>query len=308
MTESQSPYPRDMVGYGRNPPDPKWPGGANLCLTIALNYEAGGENSVLHGDPHSENMLTDTGFPAYEGARNMVVESAFEYGSRRGIWRILRILAEREIGTSAWCVVMGLERNPEAAQAMVEAGHEIVSHGWRWIDYQDVPEDVEREHIRRAVEGIRNVTGARPVGWMTGRPSPNTRRLLVEEGGFLYDRDSIGDELPYWTRVGGKAHLVIPISFETNDNRYNEHLGFTTADDFFTYMKDAFDTLYREGEEGEPKMMMLGIHDRIIGRPGRAPGLERFLDYVLDHDKVWIARGVDIARHWMEHHPCAEEV
>ena len=203
---------------------------------------------------------------------------------------------------------MGLERNPEAAQAMVEAGHEIVSHGWRWIDYQNVPEDVEREHIRRAVEGIRNVTGARPVGWMTGRPSPNTRRLLVEEGGFLYDRDSIGDELPYWTRVGGKAHLVIPISFETNDNRYNEHLGFTTADDFFTYMKDAFDTLYREGEQGEPKMMMLGIHDRIIGRPGRAPGLERFLDYVLDHDRVWIARGVDIARHWMEHHPCAEEV
>ena len=167
---------------------------------------------------------------------------------------------------------------------------------------------MEREHIRRAVEGIRNVTGERPVGWMTGRPSPNTRRLLVEEGGFLYDRDSIGDELPYWTRVGGKAHLVIPISFETNDNRYNEHLGFTTADDFFTYMKDAFDTLYREGEGGEPKMMMLGIHDRIIGRPGRAPGLERFLDYVLDHDRVWIARGVDIARHWMEHHPCPEEV
>ena len=213
-------------------------------------------------------MLTDTGFPAYQGARNMVAESAFEYGSRRGIWRILRILAEREIRTSAWCVVMGLERNPEAAQAMVEAGHEIVSHGWRWIDYQNVPEDVEREHIRRAVEGIRNVTGERPVGWMTGRPSPNTRRLLVEEGGFLYDRDSIGDELPYWTRVGGKAHLVIPISFETNDNRYNEHLGFATAADFFTYMKDAFDTLYREGGARRAQDDDAG-HPRPHHRPSR---------------------------------------
>lgn len=295
-------YPRDMVGYGANPPDPKWPGGARVALTIALNYEAGGETNILHGDDSSEGMLTDTGFPAYPGVRNMMVESAFEYGSRRGVWRILRILDERDIKVSVWAVVMGLERNLEVAQAMMEAGHEMVSHGWRWYDYQNVPEDVEREHIRRAIEGITNVTGSRPVGWMTGRPSPNTRRLLVEEGGFLYDRDSLGDELPYWVNVGSKGHLVIPISFETNDNRFNEHLGFVTADDFFTYMKDAFDMLYREGER-EPKLMMLGLHDRIIGRPARAAGLERFLDYVLGHDKVWFARGVDIAKHWMEHHP-----
>jgi putative urate catabolism protein len=303
MTISNDAYPRDMVGYGANPPDPKWPGGANICLTIAVNYEAGGEMNILHGDARSESMLTDTGFPAYDDARNPITESAFEYGSRRGIWRILRILDERGIKTSTWAVVMGLERNPEVARAIVEGGHEMVSHGWRWIDYQSVPEDVEREHIQRAVEGLRSITGERPVGWMTGRPGPNTRRLLVEDGGFLYDRDSLADELPYWDTVEGKPHLVIPISYETNDNRFNEQMGFVTADDFFTYMKDAFDMLYREGERGEPKMMMLAIHDRIIGRPARAVGLERFLDYVLEHDKVWIARGVDIARHWMEHHP-----
>ena len=296
------PYPRDMVGYGANPPDPKWPGGARLALTIALNYEAGGEMNILHGDDGSEQMLTDTGFPAYSGARNMVVESAFEYGSRRGVWRILRILAERDIKVSVWAVAMALERNREAARAMVAAGHEIVSHGWRWIDYQTIPEDVERAHIKRAVEGIRAVTGGRPVGWMTGRPSPNTRALLVEHGGFLYDRDSLADELPYWVEVAGLGHLVIPTSYETNDNRFNEHQGFVTADDFLTYMKDAFDMLYREGA-GEPKLMTLGLHDRLIGRPARAAGLERFLDYVLEHDQVWIATGEQIARHWIEHHP-----
>ena len=300
MTDPQ--YPRDMVGYGANSPDPKWLGGARLALTIALNYEAGGEMSILHGDSGSEQMLTDTGFPTYRGARNMVVESAFEYGSRRGVWRILRILAERDIKVSVWAVVMGLERNREVAQAMVEAGHEIVSHGWRWIDYQTIPEEVERAHIKRAVEGIRAVTGRRPVGWMTGRPSPNTRGLLVEEGGFLYDRDSLADELPYWVEVAGLGHLVIPTSYETNDNRFNEHQGFVTADDFFSYMKDAFDMLYREGAS-EPKLMTLGLHDRLIGRPARAAGLERFLDYVLEHDEIWIATGEQIARHWIEHHP-----
>lgn len=295
-------YPRDMVGYGVKPPDPRWPGGARLALTIALNYEPGGESNILHGDPASEFLLSDTGFPPVEGARSVLVESAFEYGSRRGVWRILRILAERDIKVSVWAVVQGLERNREAAQAMVEAGHEMVSHGYRWIDYQHVPEEEEREHVRLAVEGLKEITGARPVGWMTGRPGPNTRRLLVEEGGFLYDRDALNDELPYWVAVAGKPHLVIPMSYETNDNRFNEHSGFVTADDFFTYMKDAFDTLYREGER-EPKMLTLGVHERIIGRPGRAPGLERFLDYVLQHDKVWIARGVDIANHWRDQHP-----
>jgi peptidoglycan/xylan/chitin deacetylase (PgdA/CDA1 family) len=185
---------------------------------------------------------------------------------------------------------------------MVEDGHEIVSHGWRWIDYQSMPEAIEREHMSLAVQGIRELTGARPLGWMTGRPGPNTRRLLVEEGGFLYDRDALNDELPYWVEVGGKPHLVVPYSYETNDNRFNENAGFNTADDFFQYMRDAFDTLYAEGAD-EPKMMSVGLHDRLIGRPGRAPGLARFLDHVLRHDKVWICRGVDIARHWIEHHP-----
>ena len=302
MTASDGPYPRDMVGYGANPPDPKWPGGARVALTIALNYEGGGENSILHGDPASEGMLTDTGFPAVPGARSMIPESSFEYGSRRGVWRILRILAERDIKVSVWTVVMAIERNREVAWAMMEAGHELVSHGWRWIDYQHVPEDVERAHVRRAVDGLVAVTGERPVGWMTSRPSPNTRRLLVEEGGFLYDRDALNDELPYWVEVAGEPHLVIPMSYETNDNRFNEHQGFVTADDFFTYMKDAFDMLYREGGS-EPKMMALGLHDRVIGRPARAAGLERFLDYVLGHDEVWIARGVDVADHWIVHHP-----
>jgi len=295
-------YPRDMVGYGAHPPDPHWPGGARVALTIALNYEAGGEMSVLHGDPASEDVLTDTGFPAVRGARSMLSESSFEYGSRRGVWRILRILEERGIKASVWAVVMGLARNREVARAMVEAGHEMVSHGWRWIDYQHVPEPVEREHIRRAVESLTEIAGQRPVGWMTGRPGPNTRRLLVEHGGFLYDRDALNDELPYWVEVAGKPHLVIPTSYESNDNRFDGHRGFVTADDFFAYMKDAFDVLYREGER-EPKMLALALHDRIIGRPARAVGLERFLDYVMKHDKVWIARGVDIARHWIARHP-----
>ena len=303
MNESDAPYPRDMVGYGATPPDPKWPGDANLCLTIAVNYESGAENSVLHGDAHSENVLTDTGFPAYENARNLIVESAFEYGSRRGIWRLLRVLQERGIAASVWAVVQALERNPEAARAMVDGGHELVSHGWRWIDYQGVPEEVEREHIRLAVDGLERMVGSRPLGWVTGRPSPNTRRLLVEAGGFLYDRDSLADELPFWVEVAGAGHLVVPMSYETNDNRYNEHSGFATADDFFTYMKDAFDVLYREGARGEPKMMALSLHDRISGRPARAAGVERFLDYALEHDRVWVARGIDVARHWREQHP-----
>lgn len=307
MTKQDNGYPRDMVGYGAHPPNPHWPGEARVALTIALNYEAGGEMNVLHGDAASEGMLTDTGFPAVPGARSMITESAFEYGSRRGVWRLLRILEEREIKVSVWAVVMGLERNREAAQAMVDAGHEMVSHGYRWIDYQHVPEEIEREHIRRSVESLTEITGARPVGWMTGRPGPNTRRLLVEEGGFLYDRDALNDELPYWVDVEGSHHLVIPMSYETNDNRFNEHQGFVTANDFFVYMKDAFDMLYREGER-EPKMLTLGLHDRVIGRPARAVGLERFLDYVLEHDKVWIARGVDIARHWIEHHPPGDRV
>ncbi len=295
-------YPRDLVGYGAKMPNPNWPGGARLALQIAVNYEGGGEMNILHGDPHSEDVLTDTGMPRVEGARSMLTESSFEFGSRRGIWRVLRILGERGIRASIFAVASGLERNPEAAQAMTEAEHEIVSHGWRWIDYQYVPEATEREHIRRAADSIEALTGTRPVGWMTGRPSPNTRRLLVEAGGFLYDRDSLNDELPYWLEVGNKHHLVVPYSYETNDNRFGDGVGFSTAEDFYVYMRDTFDMLYAEGEE-EPKIMSLGLHDRLIGRPGRAVGLARFLDHVQKHDKVWICTGEDIARHWRAHFP-----
>jgi putative urate catabolism protein len=291
-----------VVGYGARPVHPGWPGGARLALQIALNYEAGGELSILHGDAASESLLTDIGFPAVAGARSLLVESSFEYGSRRGVWRLLRLFAERRITVSVFAVAMGLARNPEVARAMLEAGHEVVSHGWRWIDYQHVPSETEREHIRLAVETITGITGTRPVGWMTGRPGPNTRRLVVEEGGFLYDRDALNDELPYWVEVAGRPHLVIPYSYETNDNRFNENRGFNTGEDFFQYMKDTFDVLYAEGET-EPKMLSLGLHDRLIGRPGRAAGLARFLDYVLAHDGVWICRGADIARHWMMRHP-----
>lgn len=307
MSGNQLPqeYPRDLVGYGSRLPDPKWPGGARVALQIALNYECGGESSVLHGDEASEGLLNDIGFPAVAGARSMLSESVFEYGSRRGVWRLLRIFRERGIKVSVLGVVTGLLRNPEVVQAMLADGHEIVSHGWRWIDYQHVPEAVEREHMRLAIDGIRQLTGERPLGWMTGRPGPNTRRLLVEEGGFLYDRDALNDELPYWTKVNGRPHLVVPYSYETNDNRFNENAGFNTADDFFQYMRDAFDMLYAEGAD-EPKMMSVGLHDRLIGRPGRAAGLVRFLDHVLAHDRVWICRGIDIARHWRQHYPAPD--
>ena len=295
-------YPRDLVGYGKRLPDPKWPGGARLALQISLNYEAGGELNLLHGDKVSEAMLTDIGFPAVKGMRSPLVESSFEYGSRRGVWRLLRLFEERKIVIGVLAVATALARNREVAAAMVEAGHEIVSHHYRWIDYQHVPMAVERRHIRLAVEMLTEIAGVRPVGWMTGRPSPNTRRLLVEEGGFLYDRDALNEELPYWVEVVGRLHLVIPYSYETNDNRFDGNVAFATSDDFYTYMKDTFDVLYREGET-EPRMMSLALHDRLIGRPGRAAGLARFLDHVQKHDGVWICRGVDIARHWTAHHP-----
>jgi allantoinase len=302
MPGSFRAYPRDLVGYGRRLVDPKWPGGARLALQIALNYEAGGESSVLHGDDRSESILTDMGLPAVERARSLAAESSFEYGSRRGVWRALRLFEERDVKVSVFAVVMGLERNPEVAKAMVESGHEIVSHGWWWINYHGVSKRLERDHIHRCVSTLTRLTGTRPVGWFTGRPSLNTRQLLLEEGGFLYDQDAFNDELPYWIEVSGKPHLILPYSLETNDNRFNENSGFNTADDFFTYMKDAFDVLYAEGAD-EPRMMTLGLHDRLIGRPAKSVGLARFLDHVQKHDSVWICRGADIARHWRENHP-----
>lgn len=295
-------WPRDYVGYGNHPPDPQWPNSARVAINFSLNYECGGEANILDGDAASEGMLTDIGFPPIPGKRSPLAESAFEYGSRVGVWRVLRIFAKFDVPLSVFGVATALERNPEVAHACIEAGHEIVSHGYRWIDYCFIDEKQEREHIRLAVETIERVVGERPVGWMTGRPGPNTRRLLVEAGGFLYDRDALNDELPYWVKVAGKSHLVIPYSYETNDNRCDQSHGFTHADDLFHYLRDAFDLLYEEGAE-HPKLMSIGLHDRLVGRPARAVGLVKFLDYVRGFDRVWFCRGIDIARHWRDVHP-----
>ena len=294
---------RDLVGYGGAPPNPAWPGGALIAVNFNLNVEGGGEASLINGDDVSEGMLNDIGVAAQRGRRVPLVESIFEFGSRRGAWRVLDVFAEFAVRMSILGVARALEQNPELAKACVAHGHEMVSHGYRWIDYGTVAEDVEREHIRRAVEVLTRLTGARPIGWMTGRPGPNTRRLLVEAGGFLYDRDSLNDELPYWLRIGGEPHLVIPYSYEANDNRFNENSGFATADDFFSYMRDAFDVLYREGQRGSPKLLSIGLHDRLIGRPGRCKGLIKLLDYMRGVDKVWFCSGADIAHHWRNNFP-----
>lgn len=294
---------RDLVGYGATPPNPNWPGGAVIAVNFNLNVEGGGESTLANGDDVSEGMLNDIGVPTLRGVRVPLVESVFEYGSRRGAWRVLDVFDEFSVKISILGVARGLEQNPELAKACAARGHEIVSHGYRWIDYCAVPEEVERDHIKRAVAILTGLTGTRPVGWMTGRPGPNTRRLLVEAGGFLYDRDSLADELPYWLDVSGRPHLVIPYSYEANDNRFNENSGFSTADDFFTYMRDAFDVLYREGRRGSPKLLSIGLHDRLIGRPGRCKGLIELVKYMRACDGVWFATGADIARHWRDHFP-----
>lgn len=294
---------RDFVGYGEFPPDPKWPAGAVIAVNFNLNVEGGGEASLANGDEVSEGMLNDIGVPTFSGRRVPLVESIFEYGSRRGVWRVLDAFREFFVNVSVLGVARALEQNPDLARAFVERGHEIVSHGYRWIDYGAVPENVEREHIRKAVEILNKVTGTKPVGWMTGRPGPNTRRLIVEAGGFLYDRDSLADELPYWLRIGEKPHLVIPYSYEANDNRFNENSGFSTGDDFFRYMRDAFDLLYREGSNGAPKLLSIGLHDRLIGRPGRCAGLIRLLEHMRSCEHVWFCRGIDVAEHWRKYFP-----
>lgn len=296
-------YPRDLIGYGAHPPHPKWPGDARLALQLVMNYEEGGELSVLHGDDSAESFLHEVvGTPSLKAARALNVESVYEYGSRAGFWRLMRIFAERDIKITVYAVGMALERNPEAAAAIVAAGHEVASHGWRWIDYQFMSEEEERAHMRRAVDSLTKVTGSRPLGWYTGRVSPNTRRLVVEEGGFLYDSDAYNDDLPYWVAVSGKRHLVIPYTFDNNDMKFGTAQGFNTGDDFWRYLKDAFDVFYAEGATA-PKMMSVGLHMRLTGRPGRIAALARFLDYVLEHDRVWICRRIDIARHWIQHHP-----
>jgi allantoinase len=293
---------RDFFGYGPNPPHPHWPGDARIAINFNLNFEAGGERSLLEGDNQTEDMLNDIGFPAYYGVRSPIVESVFEYGPRVGVWRLLRIFKQFDVKVSVLGVVRGMQQCPEAVAAFLADGHEIVSHGWRWIDYHNMPEAEEREHMRLAIEGIRAMTGSAPIGWFNGRPSANTRRLLVESGVFLYDRDALNDELPYWVSVSGKQHLIVPYSLETNDNRFDRNTGFGSADDFARYMIDTFDLMYAEGESA-PKLMSIGLHDRLLGRPGKAVGLIKFLEYARKHDRVWFCTGRDIAEHWRRVHP-----
>ena len=297
-------YPRDLIGYGANPPKADWPGGARIAIQMVLNYEEGAENSVLHGDPASETFLSDMINPApVVGARNMSMEQIYEYGSRAGVWRLLRLFARCGVPVTVFGVAMAMERNPDVVAAMLEAGHEIASHGWRWINYQDLPEEVEREHMARAIEIHTRLTGERPLGWYTGRTSPNTRRLAAEEGGFLYDADDYSDDLPFWTTEAGKPHLIVPYTLEANDMRFSG-TGLNTGEQFYSYLKDAFDVLYAEGE-ASPKMMSVGLHCRIVGRPGKMAGLERFIRYAQGHPDVWFARRIDIAHHWRARHPYA---
>ena len=296
-------YPRDLVGYGATPPDAKWPGGARIALQFVLNYEEGAENCILHGDDSSESFLSEMiGTPPIFNMRHMSMESLYEYGSRAGFWRLHRLFTERNLPLTVYGVAMAMERNPDAVEAMLRADWEIASHGYRWINYQFVPEDIEREHIARAVELHTRVTGSRPLGWYQGRTSPNTARLVVEEGGFVYDADSYADDLPYYDTAHGKPQLIVPYTLDTNDMRFVAPQGFNSGDQFFAYLKDNFDMLYAEGET-QPKMMSVGLHARVAGKPARAAAVARFLDYVTGHDKVWVARRIDIARHWLATHP-----
>ena len=300
-------YPRDLIGYGAQPPHPRWPGDARIALSFVLNYEEGGERNILHGDKESEAFLSEmVAAQPLPGVRNMSMESLYEYGSRAGVWRILELFAKHQVPLTIFAVAMAAERHPEVIRAMVQAGHEICSHGYRWIDYQYMDEAEERAHLQRAIEILTELTGERPLGWYTGRTGPNTRRLVMEEGGFLYDSDTYDDDLPYWEpdTPTGKPHLVIPYTLDTNDMRFTQVQGFHTAEQFFQYLKDAFDTLCEEGASA-PKMLSIGLHCRLIGRPGRLVGLKRFLEYAQGHERVWFARRLDIARHWYQEHPPA---
>jgi allantoinase len=303
-------YPRDLRGYGENPPHAQWPGGARIAVQFVLNYEEGGEGSVLHGDAGSEQFLSELFNPASYPARHLSMESIYEYGSRVGAWRLLREFERRGLPLTVFGVAMALERHPELTRAFVELDHEIACHGWRWIHYQNVDEATEREHMRIGMQVIERLTGERALGWYTGRDSPNTRRLVADYGGFEYDSDYYGDDLPFWTRVtrtDGQevAHLIVPYTLDTNDMRFALPQGFATGDDFFGYLRDSFDLLYAEGAEA-PKMMSVGMHCRLLGRPGRFRALQRFLDHVEAHDRVWVCRRIDIARHWRSHFPAPD--
>ncbi|UXA17495.1 allantoinase PuuE [Mycobacterium sp. SMC-4] len=298
-----SAYPRDMVGYGAHPPDPRWPGGAAIAVQFVLNYEEGAENCVLDGDPASEVFLSEITPAEPFGNRHMSMESLYEYGSRAGLWRLLRIFEDRALPLTVFAVARAMQRNPEAVAAFGELGHEIACHGLRWKSYQLIGEDTERAHMAEAVAILTELTGDRPLGWYTGRDSPHTRSLVVEHGGFVYDSDSYADDLPYWVRVHDTDHLVVPYSLDTNDMRFASAAGFANGDEFFAHLRDAFDVLYAEGVAGQPKMLSVGLHCRLVGRPARAAALQRFLDHVQSHDRVWVARRIEIARHWREVHP-----
>ncbi|WP_298831852.1 allantoinase PuuE [uncultured Piscinibacter sp.] len=307
MSNTTASYPRDLVGYGRNPPHARWPGNARIAVQFVLNYEEGGENSVLHGDAGSEQFLSEMFSPAAYPDRHLSMESIYEYGSRVGVWRLLREFEQRGLPLTVFGVSMALERHPELTRAFVELKHEIACHGWRWIHYQAMPEEQEREHLRIGMEIIEKLTGERPLGWYTGRDSPNTRRLVADHGGFEYDSDYYGDDLPFWTQVTRTdgttvPHLIVPYTLDTNDMRFSLPQGFSQGDDFFTYLRDAFDVLYAEGDEA-PKMLSVGMHCRLLGRPGRMRSLQRFLDHIERHDRVWVCRRIDIARHWRQVHP-----
>ncbi len=298
---------RDLIGYGPTPPQANWPGGARIAVQFVMNYEEGGENCILHGDAASESFLSEMiGTPPLVGQRHMSMESLYEYGSRAGVWRLLDLFKRKQVPLTLFAVAMALESNPAVADAAMAAGHEICSHGYRWINYQDIPIDIERAHMQTAIEIQTRLTGERPLGWYTGRTSPNTRKLVVENGGFVYDADDYSDDLPFWTQVEGQvedqAQLIVPYTLDTNDMRFAAPQGFNSGDQFFTYLRDAFDVLYREGAS-TPKMLSIGLHCRLVGRPARLAALERFIDHVQSYDDVWCARRIDIARHWREVHP-----
>ena len=301
------PYPRDLIGYGEHPPHANWPGNARVAVQFVLNYEEGGENCVLHGDAGSEQFLSELFTPPIYPDRHLSMESIYEYGSRVGVWRILREFERRALPLTVFGVSMALQRHPDVTQAFVELGHEIACHGWRWVHYQNVDEATEREHLRIGMQIIEELTGQRALGWYTGRDSPNTRRLVADYGGFEYDSDYYGDDLPFWTRVtktdgSSVPHLIVPYTLDTNDMRFALPQGFAQGDDFFTYLRDSFDVLYAEGAD-TPRMLSVGMHCRLLGRPGRFKALQRFLDHIEAHDRVWVCRRLDIARHWRAEHP-----
>ena len=292
-------YPRNMIGYGSKTPIIKWPNNAKLALQIVLNYEEGSENCVLHGDKHSETFLSEIIGALPIKGRHISMESIYEYGSKRGFWRVHELFQEKKIPLTIFGVGMALEKNPEICEALKKSNYEIASHGWRWIDYQNISKTNEKKHMNLAIKSIKKIFGKRPLGWYTGRCSPNTRDLVMEDGGFLYDSDSYSDDLPYWEMRGKKKQLIIPYTLDNNDMRFATNQGFNSGDQFYAYLKDSFDALYNEGKT-YPKMMSVGLHCRLIGRPGRIQSIKKFLDYVQKHEDVWICKRIDIAKHWIK--------